>query len=187
MLDRFEVNPSPLEGLFGLTRKPLGDSRGYLERVFCDEDLADLLENRSIVQVNRTFTARAGTVRGLHFQNVPSAEAKIVSCFQGAVFDVAVDLRADSPTFLHWYGEELNSENRRMLFIPEGFAHGFQTLTKDVEMFYMHTAAYDALSEGGLNALDPRLGIDWPDEITERSHRDQPHSNIEDDFEGLKL
>lgn len=187
MPDRFDFHPTGFSGVISLERKPLGDHRGYLERVYCDDELGALLAGRSIVQINRTMTAMTGTVRGMHFQHPPAAETKIVSCVRGAVFDVAVDLRAGSPTFLQWHGEELSEANRRTLFIPEGFAHGFQTLTDDVEMLYLHTAAYDAQAEGGLNALDPRLNITWPGEITERSRRDQDHPFLNDTFEGLHL
>jgi dTDP-4-dehydrorhamnose 3,5-epimerase len=184
MPGRFEQIETPLVGLTVLQRHPLGDSRGFLERMFCTADLESLLGGRSIQQINRTATARRGTVRGLHFQYAPHSETKIVSCLRGEIFDLAVDLRRSSPTFLRWHGEILSADNHRTLFIPEGFAHGFQTLTDDCELLYFHTAAFRAEAEGALNALDPRLGIGWPLPIAERSARDTAHPMIDDEFTG---
>ena len=173
VVPRFHRHPTPLPGLHLLERLPLGDERGYLERVFCEEELADLLEGRRIVQINHTLTQSAGTVRGLHFQRPPHAETKFVSCLRGEVFDVALDLRQDSSTFLKWHGEILSAANHRTLLIPEGFAHGFQTLTPDCEMLYLHTAAYHPEAEDGVDGLDANLKIDWPLPVSERSLRDQ--------------
>ncbi len=187
MSARFNILDTPLQGLKLLQRKPLGDERGYLERLFCFEEFKTMIPGKSIAQINHTLTARRGAVRGLHFQNPPYAEAKFVSCLRGEVFDVAVDLRQSSPTFLQWHAEILSEENHRTLGIPEGFAHGFQALTPDCEMLYFHTASYRAESEGGVNALDSRLAIRWPLEITERSARDQALPNLKSDFKGLLL
>lgn len=184
---RFEVTSTPIEGLLLLQRQPLGDSRGYLERMFCTQELADLLGGRQIVQVNHTLTAISGTVRGMHFQYPPHAEMKCVSCLRGQVFDVAVDLRRNSSTFLHWHGQLLSRDNHQTLIIPEGFAHGFQTLTDDCEMIYLHTHAYAAAAEGALNATDPRVGIEWPQSISERSARDVSHPLLSDDFPGVQV
>jgi len=172
MSSRFEILETSLLGLSALGRKPVGDARGSLERMFCATELANLLEGRSIVQINRTHTAARGTVRGMHFQNPPHAELKIVSCLRGEVFDVAVDLRPDSPTRYHWHAEILSAENHKTLAIPEGFAHGFQTLTDDCEMLYFHTAAYRSDAESGLHPLDPALAVEWPLAITAMSTRD---------------
>lgn len=185
MPSRFETLATPIEGLTLLQRLPLGDSRGFLERMFCREELQPLLGSRVIEQINRTLTARRGTVRGMHFQYPPHAETKIVSCLRGEIFDVAVDLRRSSRTFLEWHGEVLSAENHRTLFIPEGFAHGFQTLTDDCELLYLHTAAYRADSESAVNALDPRLNIRWPLAVEERSARDEAHALIAADFLGV--
>lgn len=182
---RFDVIATPIAGLVALKRKPLGDARGFLERMFCAHEFAPWLGARSIAQINRTLTRARGAVRGLHFQRPPHAETKIVSCLRGAVFDVAVDLRRGSPTFLRWHAEILSQENARTLIIPEGFAHGFQTLTDDCEMLYFHTAAYDAASEGALQARDPRLAIDWPEPITQMSPRDEAHPMLDDAFTGI--
>ena len=125
---------TPLSGLKVLQRKPISDSRGYLERFFCTEELEALALGKHIAQINCTLTANLGTVRGMHFQRPPHAEIKFVSCLRGEVFDVAVDLRNNSPTFLCWHAEVLSADNHKTLVIPEGFAHGFQTLADNCEM-----------------------------------------------------
>lgn len=178
---------TPITDLTVIQRKPMYDSRGFFSRFFCAETLNEIGLNQQIQQINHTHTVLRGTVRGLHFQYPPHVETKIVSCLRGEVFDVAVDLRKNSPTFLHWHAEVLSAENHRSLFIPEGFAHGFQTLSNDCEMLYLHTAAYAKHSEDGLNIHDPRLAIDWPLEITEMSERDQSHPLIYEAFEGITL
>jgi dTDP-4-dehydrorhamnose 3,5-epimerase len=185
MSSRFEIIETPLEGPKLIVRKRIGDQRGYLERLFCVEELQPLIPGKGIVQINRTLTAKTGTVRGLHFQYPPHAETKIVSCLRGEVFDVAVDLRLGSQTFLHWHGEILSGGNHKSLLIPEGFAHGFQSLTADCEMLYFHTAAYQPAAEGGLNAQDRRLNILWPATVTELSSRDAAHPAVTEDFLGV--
>ena len=182
---RFDIHPTPIKGLTIIERHPIGDQRGFLARLFCREELHSVVGERPLVQINHTLTATKGTIRGMHFQHPPHAEMKLVTCLRGEVFDVAVDLRSDSPTFLHWYAEHLSSENCKTLALPEGFAHGFQTLTNHCELLYFHTAAYQPTAESGLDALDPRLGIKWPHPVTERSERDQSHPAITPDFNGL--
>ncbi len=187
MTTRFDILPTPLDGLKVLRRKPVGDSRGFLERMFCAQEFAQILGGEKIAQINRTITVKCGSVRGMHFQNAPHAETKFVTCLRGEVFDVAVDVRKNSPTFLHWHGELLTQDNHTTLLIPEGFAHGFQTLSSDCEMLYFHTAAYHADCEGALNAQDPRLAIKWPKAITEQSERDKSHALITQSFPGVTL
>ena len=155
--ERFQVEDTPLAGLFRITRSARGDSRGWIERLYCSELFAACGIDRPLVQINRSRSATAGTLRGLHFQYPPQAEAKFVQCLSGSVFDVAVDLRAGSPSFLRWYGTELSAENAAGLLIPEGFAHGFQCLAQNSELLYLHTAAYAPAAEGGLDALDPGI------------------------------
>lgn len=186
MSTRFEIVETPISGLRVLQRIPLGDSRGYLERLFCAEELKTLSSGKPISQVNHTATANRGSVRGMHFQRPPHAEIKFVSCLCGEIFDVAVDLRDNSPTYLHWHAEVLSADNHRTLVIPEGFAHGFQTLSKDCEMLYLHTAAYAPEAEGGLNVEDPRLAIQWPLPVTGLSPRDAGHPLLNEDFVGIK-
>lgn len=185
MTARFEIVESTIRGVYLLERIPFADERGWLERMYATDDLAGLLGGRGIVQVNRTLTAATGTVRGLHYQRQPSAEAKIVSCLRGAAFDVAVDLRRGSPTFLQWHAETLSAENHRSLLIPEGVAHGFQSLADDCELLYFHTAAYDPAAEGGLHPGDPRLAIAWPLPIERLSERDASHPLIGSAFDGI--
>jgi dTDP-4-dehydrorhamnose 3,5-epimerase len=187
MSDRFNILDTPLVGLHVLQRKPVGDERGYLERLFCTEELQPIMCGKSIVQINHTLTANQGTVRGMHFQYPPYAETKLISCLRGEVFDVAVDMRRNSATFLHWHAEKLSADNHKTLVIPEGFAHGFQTLTDNCEMLYLHTAAYQPTSEGGLHPLDPLLAIRWPLAVSGLSSRDTAHPFLDDDFSGVLL
>jgi dTDP-4-dehydrorhamnose 3,5-epimerase len=184
-MSRLTIQPTTIGGLRVVQRHPIGDQRGYLERLFCEDELRVIMGDRRIVQINHTLTAKAGTVRGMHFQQPPHAELKLVSCLRGKVFDVAVDLRQGSPTFLHWHAELLSAENHKTMAIPEGFAHGFQALDYDCELLYLHTSAYQPSAESALNALDPRIAIDWPLPLTERSARDQAHPFLADDFAGI--
>jgi dTDP-4-dehydrorhamnose 3,5-epimerase len=187
MSSRFNILGTPLANLRVLQRIPIGDSRGFLERLFCIDELHMLAPHRHIAQINHTLTASVGTVRGMHFQRPPHAEIKFVSCLRGEVFDVAVDLRHNSPTFLHWHAEVLSESNHKTLVIPEGFAHGFQTLTDNCEMLYFHTHSYHPGAEGGLNPQDPRLAITWPLAIAVVSDRDAAHPLLEESFSGMVL
>ncbi|WP_421862851.1 dTDP-4-dehydrorhamnose 3,5-epimerase family protein [Parvibaculum sp.] len=175
MSARFDIERMPLEGVVVLKRKRMGDERGWLERLFCADELREAGWFWPVVQMNRTYTAKTGTVRGMHFQNAPHEEAKLVTCLAGEVFDVAVDMRRGSPTYLRWHGERLSNVNATSLLIPPGFAHGFQTLTDNVEMLYLHSASFAPGAEGGVRADDPALGIEWPLRIGERSERDRNH------------
>lgn len=175
MSDTLVLSPTRLDGVHVLTRRPRCDDRGSLERMFCQRELSRLLRGDRIEQVNRTLTRAPGTVRGMHFQRPPHGEVKVVSCLRGEVFDVAVDVRPWSPTFLQWHAEVLNADNGRSLVIAAGFAHGFQALAPDCELLYFHSAAWCAAAEGGLNPLDPRLGIPWPIAVTCLSDRDRNH------------
>jgi len=184
---RFEFSPAPLSGLVVVRRKRIEDERGFLCRFFCAEEFRAAGFVKSIAQINHTLTVRKGAVRGLHFQYPPHAETKIVSCVRGEIFDVAVDIRQGSPTFLHWHGEVLSAANSKSLLIPEAFAHGFQSLTEDCELLYFHTDAYQPDAEDGLNARDPRLNICWPESITELSSRDAAHPLVTEDFTGVAV
>ncbi len=186
-MTRCTAIPTPLEGLLVIERAPLQDARGSFARLFCDDVFAPFGWDRPIRQINHSTTADRGTVRGMHFQRAPHAETKLVTCFAGEAFDVAVDLRAGSPTFLHWHGVVLSAQNRRSLLIPRGFAHGFQTLTGAVELVYLHDAAYAPHSEGGLSPLDPRLAIAWPQPIALISDRDASHPALDAHFTGLTV
>ena len=184
---RFTLNKTPIDGLKTISRHSFADDRGFFERIFCHESLGQLLKNKSVRQINRSFSRKRGTVRGLHFQNPPHAETKIVTCLRGKVWDIAVDLRKGSTTFLQHYAVLLTEENQQSYLIPEGFAHGFQTLTSDCEVLYLHNTDYLKKFEGALNATDPRLAIDWPEHITERSERDLDHTMLTDNFQGIDL
>jgi dTDP-4-dehydrorhamnose 3,5-epimerase len=187
MTGRLTFAPTPLAGLMVIQRHPIGDERGLFERLFCTDELAAHNIDMPIRQANRTVTTRQGTVRGVHFQHPPHAETKIVSCLAGKVFDVAVDLRSNSPTFLRWHAEELSRDNHKSLLIPGGVAHGLQTLTSDCELLYFHSAAYVADAEGGLHPTDPRIAIAWPLPIADMSQRDRNHPALTDDFKGIDL
>lgn len=186
-MGRFDFIDTPLIGAKIVQRKPIEDSRGFLSRFFCTEDFKEAGLKGSISQINHTLTRQKGAVRGLHFQYPPHAETKIVSCLSGEVFDIAVDLRKNSPTFLQWHGEVLSKINQRSFLIPEGFAHGFQTLTEDCELIYLHTAPYAKEAEGALNVLDPKLKINWPLSISDLSERDRNHLFIDNNFQGIAL
>lgn len=186
-MSHFTITDLPLAGLRRVQRRRLGDSRGFLTRMFCVEELALIGWTKPVAQINHTYTAKQGTVRGIHFQRPPHAEMKLVSCLRGEMWDVAVDLRVESSTFLHWYAERLSAENGCALLIPEGFAHGFQALTDNVEVLYCHSEAYAAQAEDGLRPTDPRLGIAWPLNIVELSSRDAQHTLLSSEFEGVRI
>lgn len=187
MSARFQPEPTALDGLTILTRSRFGDQRGFLSRLFCGEELPAFGWPGPVMQLNETGTADAGTVRGMHFQRPPFAEWKLVTCVQGRILDVAVDLRHGSPTFLKHVAVELSEDNARSLLIPAGFAHGFQALSDNVRMIYAHSAPFRAEAEGGLHPQDPTLGIEWPLPVQKLSVRDASHPLIHEDFEGLIL
>lgn len=179
--------PTPIAGLWVAESHPHLDNRGAFARLFCQEALADALGGRHIVQINYSRTTEVGAVRGLHFQHAPHAEMKLVRCLRGKVWDVAVDLRQGSPTFLQWFATELTPANAHMLVIPEGCAHGFQVLEPNSELLYLHTAAYAPTAEGGIHHTDARLQINWPLPVTDMSQRDRLLPHIEPDFAGVRL
>ena len=185
MSARFTAHETPLQGLCVISRKTLSDDRGFLSRLFCEEDLAAFGWQGRIAQLNETGTLHKGTVRGMHFQRPPHAEIKLVTCTRGRVLDITVDIRAQSPTFLQHFSGELSEDNACSLLIPMGFAHGFQALTDDVRMIYAHSEPYAASSEGGLNPQDPALGIDWPLPVANLSPRDAAHPLLSPDYRGV--
>jgi dTDP-4-dehydrorhamnose 3,5-epimerase len=187
MNQRFNYIETTLEGLYTIEKKPIEDERGFFSRFFCAEEFKAIGFTQPIDQINHTLSKAKGTVRGMHYQHPPHAEIKMVSCLKGEVFDVAVDLRKGSPTFLQWYAEVLSAENKKSLLIPKGFAHGFQTLTDDCELIYLHSCHYVKEAEGALNSSDHKLNITWPISITELSEKDRAHPMINNDFEGLDI
>jgi dTDP-4-dehydrorhamnose 3,5-epimerase len=182
-----EFLPTPLAGLTVVRRTRVEDNRGFLDRIYSVADFDALGVRKPVAQINHTLTRRVGAVRGMHFQRPPYAETKLVSCLRGEVFDVAVDLRRHSPTFLRWHAEVLSAANQRSLLIPEGFAHGFQALAAGCELVYVHTASYMPDAEGAVNVRDPELKIAWPLAISELSERDSSHLFLTAEFKGIDL
>ena len=182
-----KINKLPLEDAFVIEPEPFRDNRGTFARVFCQNELQSILHGKNIVQINYSMTRQKGAIRGMHFQYPPKAEIKIVKCLSGSVFDVIIDLRQNSPTFLKWYGELLSAENMKMMYIPDGFAHGFQTLEENCELLYLHTEFYSPQYEGGVRYNDPVINIALPLEITDISEKDQSYPLLTRDFEGILL
>ncbi len=163
------------------------DHRGAFARLFCTDELAPVLGERRIVQINHSRTCKVGAVRGMHFQHPPHAEMKLVRCIRGRVFDVALDLRKDSPTFLRWHAEPLDPASAKMLVVPEGCAHGFQVLEEESEMLYLHTASYHPETEGGIHPVDPTTAILWPLSIADLSPQDENRAPINTTYKGVVL
>lgn len=182
-----KLSPTPISGVYVIQGEPVRDHRGMFQRLFCDQELADAVGPRHIVQINHSKTMQVGTVRGLHYQRPPFMEMKLVRCLRGRIWDVVVDLRANSPTFLRWHSEELSFENGRMIVIPEGCAHGFQVLEAESELLYLHTEHYKFEAEAGIRYDESLLGINWPVGVTDISQRDLNHPLLSPDFCGLSV
>lgn len=174
-----------LKGSYEITLTPHGDSRGWFARTYCKKEFEQIGHQQEWVQLNHSFSSQKGTVRGMHFQHAPFAEIKMLRCIAGSVYDVIIDLRKDSSTFLKWFGTELSAQNKKMLYIPAGFAHGFQTLTDDVELVYHHTEFYTPAAEAGIQYNDIAINIEWPLGVSEISERDTNHPLIDSTFKGL--
>jgi dTDP-4-dehydrorhamnose 3,5-epimerase len=178
---------TPLKGAYTIELEKRGDDRGFFARLFCEKEFQDTgLESR-FVQINNSTSSKKGTLRGMHYQLPPDGEVKVVRAIKGALFDVIVDLRPDSPTFKQSFGAELSAENRRMMYVPRGFAHGFITLEDDTEAFYLVSAPYAPGSERGLRYNDPSLGIKWPLTPTEMSEKDLNWPDFDPSFHGTEL
>ena len=167
-----------ISGAWEVGLNPLGDDRGFFARAWCREEFAAKVITAELSQANLSFSQQAGTVRGMHFQRVPHEEMKAVRCLRGKAFDVVLDLRPDSPTYCQWHGEELSADNCRMLVVPEGCAHGFQTLEDETEIFYLVSETYAPNSEDGVRWDDPAFDIKWPLSVTEISKRDMGFPNF---------
>jgi dTDP-4-dehydrorhamnose 3,5-epimerase len=176
---------TPLAGAFVIDLEPFRDERGWFARYYCKNEFSEIGHTREWVQLNQSVSYQKGTLRGMHFQHPPFREIKMVRCIAGAVHDVIIDLRTGSPTFLQWFGTELSAANNRMLYIPEGFAHGFQTLADDSALLYHHTELYTPGAEGGVRYDDPVFFIPWPLPIAVISKRDAQHSFIDKNFKGI--
>jgi len=177
----------PLAGAALIHSDNYKDERGMFSRLFCQDELALCNHHRPIEQINVSVTRQQGVVRGLHFQYPPHAEDKAIRCLHGHVFDVMVDLRKGSPTFAQWHAVELSSEKMNMVYIPRGFAHGFQTLTKNCEMLYFHTQFYSPEEEGGILYTSPTLDIQWPLAVSYVSQRDEALLPFDQGFQGIEL
>jgi dTDP-4-dehydrorhamnose 3,5-epimerase len=177
--------PGPLAGSYIIDLSPFSDSRGWFARTYCKNEFTAIGHTKEWVQINHSFTVKAGALRGMHYQLPPFKEIKMVRCIAGSVYDVIIDLRRGSDTFLKWFGAELSSKNKKMMYIPEGFAHGFQTLSEGAELIYHHTEFYTPGAEQGIRYNDSRVGISWPLEITEISERDVRHPLLNDTFTGI--
>lgn len=178
-------NPTFINGLYTIDLDLFKDERGWFARIYCKEEFKKIGHSKEWVQLNHSFTKHKGTIRGMHYQHPPYSEIKLVRCISGAVYDVAIDLRKSSTTFLKWFRVELSAENKRMIYIPEGFAHGFQALTNDCEIIYHHTNFYTPGAEGGIKYNDPLIKINWPLPISGISERDKEHPYLSENFKGI--
>jgi dTDP-4-dehydrorhamnose 3,5-epimerase len=182
-----KFHKTPLEGAYVIEPERRGDDRGFFARVYCEKEFAAQGLNTNFVQVNNSLSAKAGTLRGLHYQLPPSGEVKLVRAVKGALWDVITDLRAGSPTYGKWHGVELTAENRLMYYVPRGFAHGFVTLTDDVEALYLVSDFYNPQAERGLRWNDPTIGIKWPKQPEEISEKDGVWPDLNNEFHGMEL
>lgn len=185
-MGKLNITKLGLDGACSINPNTHEDNRGSFSRLFCKEELSAVFDG-NIAQINHSITNKKGSVRGLHFQYSPNTEIKIVKCIKGSVFDVIVDIREGSDTFLQWFGIILSKDNMSEILIPRGFAHGFQTLEDNSELLYLHSEVYTPGNEGALNVNDPLLGINWPLPFADISERDCSHSMIQSDFKGIKV
>ena len=182
-----KIDPLPLAGAAEIQCTPFQDQRGWFSRWFCQTELEGLNSGRPIQQINSSLTIKKGTVRGLHFQFYPKMEDKIVRCLRGRVYDVIVDLRHDSSTKGKWCSVTLDAKRQNMLYVPRGFAHGFQTLEENCQILYLHTESHAPDKEGGFRYNSPYLGIDWPLEAVDLSARDRELPILEPGFNGIDV
>jgi dTDP-4-dehydrorhamnose 3,5-epimerase len=173
-----KFNPTPLSSAFTIDLEKREDDRGFFARFFCVNEYDNNNADRNIVQINNSLSKDKGTLRGIHYQLAPKAESKIVRCIKGSLFDVIVDLRVDSPTFLKWFGAVLSAENRTMMLVPKGFGHAFLTLEENTEALYLVTEFYSPENERGLRWNDPKIGIEWPIKPEVISEKDLNHPDF---------
>ena len=174
-----------LKGSFVIELELFVDERGWFARTYCKNEFSKIGHQKEWVQLNHSFTKQTGTIRGMHYQLPPFSEIKLVRCIAGAVYDVIIDIRKGSATFLQYVGVELSAANKKMIYIPEGFAHGFQALTDDCELIYHHSQFYTAGIEAGIRYDEPKINIKWPLQVTSISQRDNIHSLIDSNFKGI--
>jgi dTDP-4-dehydrorhamnose 3,5-epimerase len=178
-------SPTKLAGSYTIDVNTFTDERGWFTRYYCKKDFGEIGHQKEWVQLNHSFTKHQGSIRGMHYQVPPFSEIKLVRCIHGSVFDVIVDVRKNSTTFLQWFGVELSAENKKMIYIPEGFAHGFQTLTDDCELLYHHSGFYTQGSEAGILYNEPLVQIEWPLNVNVISQRDLQHPDLTNSFKGI--
>jgi dTDP-4-dehydrorhamnose 3,5-epimerase len=182
-----KFHPTPLVGAYTIELEKRGDERGFFARFYCQREFEAAGIRTPIVQINNSLSAKAGTLRGMHYQLPPAAEVKVVRCIRGALYDVIIDLRPDSPSFGKSFGAELSAENRVMMYVPKGFAHGFITLIDDTEAFYLVSAFYTPDAERGVRFNDPRFGVSWPRPPIEVSDKDRNWPDYDPVFHGTEL
>jgi dTDP-4-dehydrorhamnose 3,5-epimerase len=181
-----KFHATQLKGSYLIDLEPVRDSRGWFARTFSKNEFEKEIDHtKEWVQINHSFTTMQGTIRGMHYQLSPFKEIKLVRCIAGEVFDVIVDLRKASETYLQWFGTILSEDNKKMIYIPEGFAHGFQTVSKNAELIYHHSEFYNPDAESGIRYDDPAINIQWPLNETGISDRDKNHQLIDSTFKAL--
>jgi dTDP-4-dehydrorhamnose 3,5-epimerase len=176
-----------LKGAYVIELEPFRDERGFFARTYCKNEFSAIGHQKEFVQFNHSMTAFKGTIRGMHYQVPPSAETKLIRCIRGKVFDVIIDIREDSPTFLQHLQITLSQENLKMIYVPEGFAHGFQTIADNSEMIYHHTAYYNPANERGLRYNDPAFGITWPLDPVNVTEKDRNYPLVNHKFKGIRI
>ena len=179
-----KFTPLSMAGAHLIDLEKRGDDRGFFARFFCEKEFAQHGLVTRFAQINNSLTSKKGTLRGMHYQLPPSAEVKVVRCIRGALFDIILDLRPHSATFGQWFGETLSAENRRMMYVPEGFAHGFLTLEPDTEALYLVSAPYAPEAERGIRYNDPKFGIQWPIAPVELSEKDKAWPDFDPVYHG---
>lgn len=177
-----QFTPTPLEGSFVIDLEKIEDERGFFARLFSTEEAGKQGIETTLLHVNNSLSVKKGTLRGMHYQLSPRQETKVVRCIRGALYDVILDLRKDSPTFGQSFGKELTAENRSMMYIPKGFAHGFVTLEPDTEIIYLVSQSYSPDHERGIRWDDPYFGIRWPEKPTVLSERDRSHPDFDPQY-----
>ncbi|HVM87570.1 MAG TPA: dTDP-4-dehydrorhamnose 3,5-epimerase [Puia sp.] len=182
-----QFETTPIQGVFEIKLSPYADERGVFSRLFCENELKQIGHTKNIRQVNHSLNKQKGTVRGMHFQFPPHAEIKMISCIRGKVFDVVIDLRKNSPGFLKWHSVILTPDDHNMIYIPEGCAHGFQTMEDNSELIYFHSDFYNKESEGGIRYDDPMVSIKWPLTVLNVSEKDKNYPLLNPSFSGIDI
>jgi len=182
-----KFQPTPLKGAYIIEQEPRTDARGFFARGFCSQEFERAGLETRFVQINDALSRQMGTVRGMHYQLGDAAEVKMVRCIQGSLYDVILDLRPDSPTFGQSFGAELSAENRKMMYVPRGFAHGLITLQNDTEAFYLVSQYYSPENERGVRWNDPRFNLQWPIAAKEISEKDGKWPDFDPVFHGTEM